>query len=90
MADGPAAREAEFPGRFTRYYTTEEHPYEATWTFELVELSATRTRLTITEDGRIRPPVSRALAHLVFGFTGTLESYMTALSKRIAYSSTTP
>ena len=56
-------------------------PFGGTWTYELGEASG-RTSVTITEDGVIHNPVFRTFARWVFGYHGTMDSYLTALSER--------
>lgn len=64
-------------------------PFGGTWTYELEPWSAdgrTGTRLTITERGRVKPPVFRFLSKHVFGHertaVGLLEQLAAHLGER--------
>lgn len=57
-------------------------PYGGTWTFELAP-GASGTTLTLTEDGFVKPPIFRALAHFVFGYHSTMEGYLANLAKKL-------
>ncbi len=54
-------------------------PFGGRWTFELSDAEP-GTRLTITEDGEIYSPLFRSLSRFVFGYTSTLESYVSDLA----------
>jgi uncharacterized protein YndB with AHSA1/START domain len=56
-------------------------PFGGTWTYELTPVAG-GTRLRITEDGEIYNPLFRFMARFVFGYEGTIASYMAALEKR--------
>lgn len=56
-------------------------PFGGTWTFQLAPAPG-GTRLTITENGEIYNPIFRFLARFVFGYDGTIASYLAALEKR--------
>lgn len=58
-------------------------PFGGTWTYEITPAPA-GSRLTITENGEIYNPLFRFMARFVFGYEGTIASYMTALEKRLA------
>ncbi len=58
-----------------------DQPFGGIWTFELSP-EGEGTRLTITERGEIYNPVFRALARFVFGYTSTMETYLTDLGAR--------
>ena len=58
-------------------------PFGGTWTYELTPVAG-GTRLRITEHGEIYNPLFRFMARFVFGYEGTIESYMAALEKRFA------
>jgi uncharacterized protein YndB with AHSA1/START domain len=58
-------------------------PFGGTWTYEITpEPSGSRVR--ITENGEIYNPLFRFMARFVFGYEGTLRSYMASLEKRLA------
>ena len=58
-------------------------PFGGTWTYALTPVAG-GTRLRITEDGEIYNPLFRFMARFIFGYEGTIASYMDALEKRSA------
>jgi uncharacterized protein YndB with AHSA1/START domain len=58
-------------------------PFGGTWTYRLEPEGAERTRVTITEDGHIGPPLFRFLARYVFGYHGTMKAYLRALGGKL-------
>ena len=58
-------------------------PFGGTWTYEITP-DGGGSRLTITEDGEIYNPLFRFMARFVFGYEGTIASYMSSLEKRLA------
>jgi hypothetical protein len=61
----------------------DETQFGGTWTFEVVP-TASGSRLTITERGEIYNVVFRAVAKYVFGYTGTMESFLLAAQKKLS------
>ncbi len=57
-------------------------PFGGTWTYE-VSAAPGGSRLTITERGEIYNPIFRLMARFVFGYEGTIATYMDALEKRL-------
>ena len=53
------------------------------WTFAL-EPEGERTRVTITEDGWIQPPIFRTLSRFVFGYEKSARTYLAALKAHLA------
>lgn len=85
-ADGPIIMtvvEATPPSRFVTKIDDESQPFGGTWTFDVTEVSPGRTTLTITERGEIYHPVFRTLARFVFGYTGTMDSFLAAAGERL-------
>jgi ribosome-associated toxin RatA of RatAB toxin-antitoxin module len=68
------------PSRFVTRIDDPDQPFGGTWTFELTP-EAGGTRLTITERGEVYNPLFRFLSRFVFGHTGTIDSFLTALSQ---------
>jgi hypothetical protein len=68
------------PSRFVTRIDDPDQPFGGTWTFELTP-DAGGTRLTITERGEVYDPLFRFLSRFVFGHTGTIDSFLTALSQ---------
>jgi hypothetical protein len=58
-------------------------PFGGTWTYEITPV-AEGSRLKITEDGEIYNPLFRFMARFIFGYEGTIGSYMSALEKRFS------
>jgi uncharacterized protein YndB with AHSA1/START domain len=56
-------------------------PFGGTWTFEITP-TAEGSTLRITENGYVTNPVFRFLSRFVFGYTGTIESYLKSLAKK--------
>lgn len=56
-------------------------PYGGTWTWHLREI-ASGCEVTLTENGFVRNPLFRVLAHYVFGYTRTLENTLRALGTK--------
>jgi hypothetical protein len=59
-----------------------DQPFGGTWTFEIAP-SAAGARLTITERGEVYNPIFRFLSRFVFGYTGTMESFLRGLGVRV-------
>jgi ribosome-associated toxin RatA of RatAB toxin-antitoxin module len=71
--------ESSPPSRFVTKIDDPDQPFGGTWTFEITpSRSSGGTQLTITERGEIYNPIFRFLAHYVFGYTGTMESFLKA------------
>jgi uncharacterized protein YndB with AHSA1/START domain len=58
-------------------------PFGGTWTYEIAA-DGDGSRLTITENGEIYNPMFRFMARFIFGYEGTIRSYMSSLEKRLA------
>jgi len=56
-------------------------PFGGTWTFEIAP-TAEGSTLRITENGFVTNPMFRLLSRFVFGYTGTIESYLKSLAKK--------
>ena len=59
-----------------------DQPFGGTWTFELAP-EGEGTRLAITERGEIDNPIFRVLARFVFGYTSTMDTYLTDLGAKL-------
>jgi uncharacterized protein YndB with AHSA1/START domain len=71
------------PGKLVREIMGEDLPFGGTWTFELTEEDG-RTRLTLTEDGFIKPPFFRAVAQHFIGLDRTMQDFAAHLERRLA------
>jgi uncharacterized protein YndB with AHSA1/START domain len=56
-------------------------PFGGTWTYEIVAAPG-GSRLTISENGEVYNPLFRFMARFIFGYEGTIASYMKALEQR--------
>lgn len=61
----------------------DETQFGGTWTWEITP-TPNGSRLTITERGEIYNVVFRTLAKYVFGYTGTMDSFLEAAKKKLA------
>ena len=59
-----------------------ETAFGGTWTLEIVPIPS-GSRLTITERGEIYNVIFRTLSRFVFGYTGTIDSFLGAARKRL-------
>ena len=66
------------PHRLVTRIADPKLPFGGTWTQEIVQ-DPTGCRVTITEDGEIYNPIFRFMARFVFGYSGSIETYMKAL-----------
>lgn len=72
---------AERPYKIVGRIADETLPFGGTWTY-VIKPVAGGSSLTITEDGFIKNPIFRALAHYVFGYTSTMEQVMKSLGRK--------
>jgi len=61
----------------------DETQFGGTWTWEITP-TPNGSRMTITERGEIYNVVFRTLAKYVFGYTGTMDSFLEAAKKKLA------
>ena len=73
--------EEKAPRRLVREIVGDNLPFSGTWTFELTPEGAT-TRLTLTEDGFIKPPLFRFIATYFIGLDKTMKDFAKHLEKR--------
>lgn len=71
----------EPPRRLVARIVGEKLPFGGSWTWEIAPDGHGST-LTITEDGVIHNPVFRFLARHVFGYDGTIKTYLRDLGKK--------
>ncbi|HUR27258.1 MAG TPA: SRPBCC family protein [Planctomycetota bacterium] len=71
----------EPPLRVVTRIASEELPWGGTWTYRL-EADGGGTKVTITEDGFVKPALFRFLARFVFGHHGTIEDFLRALAAK--------
>jgi hypothetical protein len=56
-------------------------PFGGTWTYEIIAVPS-GSNLRIREDGEIYNPLFRFLSRFVFGYSGTIETYLKSLAKK--------
>jgi uncharacterized protein YndB with AHSA1/START domain len=84
MNTGPIVMEvaeANPPTRFVTAIADPDQPFGGTWTFEITPEQG-GSRLTITERGEIYNPIFRFMARFVFGYTATMEGYLSSLARK--------
>jgi len=67
--------------RLVTRIATEKLPFGGTWTQEIKPL-ADGCELTITEAGEIYNPIFRFMARFIFGYSGSIETYLKALHRK--------
>lgn len=77
-------QESRAPEKLVRVIVGDQLPFGGTWTFELAEDGPGATKLTLTEDGFIEPPVFRAVATWFMGLDATQKDFIAALEKHLA------
>ena len=70
------------PTRLVTRIADDNLPFGGAWTYEITP-EAGGSRLRITEDGEIRNTLFRLLARFVFGYTGTMETYLKDLGRKV-------
>jgi len=74
---------ADAPKRLvTRIDAAPRAAFGGAWIYE-VAADGQGSKLTVTEEGWIANPFFRVLTHFVFGYHRTLDSYLTALGRRL-------
>jgi hypothetical protein len=62
--------------KLVRRIARDDLPFGGTWTYELADAGPGATRLTVTEDGFINPPVFRAMARWFRGLDATIKDFL--------------
>lgn len=75
-------RKEQAPVRFVREMTSDNPHFGGSWTFELAD-TADGTRVTISEDGFVRPAFYRAIAHYIMGYDSTMKDYGAHLTRHL-------
>lgn len=76
--------EARTNEKLVRVIVGDDQPFGGTWTFELSETAGGGTRLTLTEEGFIKPPVFRAIAQWFIGLDTNQRDFLAHLEKHLA------
>jgi hypothetical protein len=61
-------------------------PFGGTWTFDMQPTSTGETALRVTEDGEVYNVLFRFLARFVFGYYGSIETYLRDLGAKFGQS----
>jgi uncharacterized protein YndB with AHSA1/START domain len=69
--------------KLVRAIASDKLPFGGTWTYDLADADG-GTRLTLTEDGVINPPIFRAIANWFYGLDTTQRDYLAHLEKHLA------
>ncbi len=73
------------PQHLVREIVGDNLPFGGTWTFDLAP-EASGTKLTLTEDGFIKPPLFRFIGTYFIGLDKTMKDFSTNLQKRFSTS----
>jgi uncharacterized protein YndB with AHSA1/START domain len=76
-------KEEQAPARLVREIMGDDLPFGGTWTYELAEDGA-GTRVTLTEDGFIKPPFFRVMMKYFIGEEKTMRDFATHFEKHVA------
>jgi len=77
-----AVVESVAPSRFVTKIV-DETAFGGTWTIEIAP-AGNGSRLTVTERGEVYNLIFRTLSRFVFGYTGTMDSFLAAAQKKLA------
>jgi hypothetical protein len=69
------------PTRLVTRIATENLPFGGTWTHE-IKPTSDGCELTVTEAGEIYNPIFRFMARFIFGYNGSIDSYLDSLHKK--------
>jgi hypothetical protein len=74
--------EAKPPNRLVTRIAQAGLPYGGTWTFEIAALPEGGSEVRITEDGEVYNVIFRFMARYIFGYTGSIETYLRDLGAK--------
>jgi hypothetical protein len=69
------------PREFQMRIADDTLPFGGSWTFNLSP-EGDGTRLRITEEGRVRPPLFRFISRYIIGETRTIDTYLRGLAQK--------
>lgn len=70
--------------RLVRAIARDDLPFGGIWTYELTDGGPNATRLTLTEDGFIGPPLFRAVARWFIGLDATMKDFASHFEKHVS------
>jgi hypothetical protein len=74
--------EEQFPSRLAVRIADDGLPFGGTWSFEIEPVAGGGSELRIREDGEIRNVIFRLLAHYLFGYAVSIETYLRDLGAK--------
>jgi hypothetical protein len=74
--------EAKPPTRLMTRIAETGLPFGGGWTFEIAPLAGGGAELRVTEDGEIYNAIFRFMARFLFGYTGSIETYLRDLGAK--------
>jgi hypothetical protein len=74
--------EAKPPGRLVTRIAQPGLPFGGGWTFEIALIPSGGAELRVTEDGEIYNVIFRFMARFLFGYTGSIETYLRDLGAK--------
>jgi hypothetical protein len=74
--------EAKPPGRLVTRIAQPGLPFGGGWTFDIVPIPGGGAELRVTEDGEIYNVIFRFMARFLFGYTGSIETYLRDLGAK--------
>lgn len=73
---------SEPPNQMVLRIVDDKLPFGGTWTYEIAATEDGGSTLTITENGEIYNPIFRFMARFIFGYHGTMETYLKDLGRK--------
>jgi hypothetical protein len=70
------------PSRRVTRIADEKLPFGGTWTIEIAPGTSSGSEVRVTEDGEVYNVIFRFLSRFVFGYTGSIESYLRDLGAK--------
>ena len=71
------------PRRMVRLITDQNIPFGGRWEYIIEPAQNGGSRLTITEQGWVKPPLFRFVSKYIIGHTKTIDEYLQALANRL-------
>jgi uncharacterized protein YndB with AHSA1/START domain len=78
--------ESNPPKRLVTRIDDKTLPFGGTWTFDISPVSD-GSKLNITEHGEVYNPVFRFVSRFIFGYTGTMDTYLKSVARKFGESS---
>lgn len=75
--------ESEAPKKLVRKILADGGPFSGTWTFTIEAEGGNKSKVTITEQGKIENPIFRFVSKYMIGHTSTMDLYLSQLQRRL-------